>query len=401
MVRREALTDFLRRYALLLFGFFVSATVPSLAHSLDNVITTASAGLGQARYDLLRVKLTKISNKLLKWYDTHQRSLPWRAQKGHVADPYHVWLSEIMLQQTTVAAVKSYFEKFLVAWPTVQTLANAPEEDVLAAWAGLGYYARARNLIKCAKISAHECEGIFPTQECDLKKLPGIGDYTAAAVAAIAFGQKAVVVDSNIERIVARMQKIKTPLPAAKKDIKAATALITPNKRSGDFAQAMMDLGSSICAPKAPKCNDCPLKTDCGAYAACDMENYPVKASKKIRPTRRALAYFIEVNGYILLERRPDKGLLGGMPGLLGNEWIEQDEEKAFNHNMLMPPFKAEWSLVEGISKHTFTHFHLETKVMHAKLEARPKNNHLWIKRQEVLDYGLPTVFKKMVKLVL
>lgn len=306
-----------------------------------------------------------------------------------------------MLQQTTVAAVKSYFEKFLIAWPTIQALANAPEEDVLAAWAGLGYYARARNLIKCAKIIAYEKNGIFPDEECELKKLPGIGDYTAAAIAAIAFGRKAVVVDSNVERIVARLQKIKTPLPAAKKDIKAATALITPSKRAGDFAQAMMDLGSSICSPKAPKCNDCPLKTDCGAYAACDMESYPVKAPKKLRPTRRALAYFLEVDGYILLERRPDKGLLGGMPGLLGNDWIEQDGETAFKYNDLQAPFKAEWSLVDGVSKHTFTHFHLETKVMHAKLNERPKSNHIWIKRDEVLTYGLPTVFKKMVKLVL
>lgn len=345
--------------------------------------------------------MTKISVKLLKWYDKHQRDLPWRAKAGSVSDPYHVWLSEIMLQQTTVAAVQSYFKKFLKLWPTIETLANAPEEDVLAAWAGLGYYARARNLIKCSKIIAYERDGVFPSEEVDLRELPGIGDYTAAAIAAIAFGRTAVVVDANIERIVSRLMKIKTPLPAGKKDIKAATALITPNKRAGDFAQAMMDLGSSICKPKAPKCNECPLKTNCGAYASTSMESYPVKAAKKIRPTRRALAYFLEVDGYILLERRPNKGLLGGMPGLLCNEWVEQDSEKAFAHSGLVPPFKADWCPVDGISKHTFTHFHLESKVMQAKLDTRPSTNHLWVKREDVLNYGLPTVFKKMIKLAL
>lgn len=345
--------------------------------------------------------MTKISVKLLKWYDKHQRILPWRAKDGSVVNPYHVWLSEIMLQQTTVAAVQSYFKKFLTRWPTIEALASAPEEDVLAAWAGLGYYARARNLIKCAKIIAYENGGTFPSEEAALRKLPGIGDYTAAAMAAIAFGHSAVVVDANIERIVTRLMKIKTPLPAAKKDIKAATALITPSDRAGDFAQAMMDLGSSICKPKAPKCNDCPLKADCGACANASMESYPVKAAKKIRPTRRALAYFVEVDGYILLERRPDKGLLGGMPGLLCNAWVEQTVEKAFDHSILPPPFKANWCLVDGISKHTFTHFHLETKVMQAKLDTRPQSNHLWVKREDALNFGLPTVFKKMLKLAL
>ncbi len=345
--------------------------------------------------------MTKFSAKLLKWYDRHQRDLPWRAKAGSVANPYHVWLSEIMLQQTTVAAVQSYFKKFITLWPTIEALAVAPEEDVLAAWAGLGYYARARNLIKCAKIIANERDGIFPNQEAELRELPGIGDYTAAAIAAIAFARSTVVVDANIERIVSRLMKIKTPLPAGKKDIKSAMAILTPDKRTGDFAQAMMDLGSSICKPKTPKCNACPLHTDCGAYASSSMESYPVKAAKKIRPTRRALAYFIEVDGYILLERRPDSGLLGGMPGLLCNEWVEQDVEKAFDHNNLPPPFKADWCLVDGISKHTFTHFHLETKVMQAKLETRPHSNHLWVKKDDVLNYGLPTVFKKMIKLAL
>lgn len=345
--------------------------------------------------------MTKISVKLLKWYDKHQRDLPWRAKAGSVAEPYHVWLSEIMLQQTTVAAVQSYFKKFLKLWPTIEALAGAPEEDVLAAWAGLGYYARARNLIKCAKIIAYERGGIFPSEEVALRELPGIGDYTAAAIAAIAFERSTVVVDANIERIVSRLEQIKIPLPAGKKDIKAATALITPTKRAGDFAQAMMDLGSSICKPKAPKCNECPLKTHCGAYANSSMESYPVKAAKKIRPIRRALAYFIEVDGYILLERRPNSGLLGGMPGLLCNEWVEQDAEKAFINSKVPPPFKANWCLVNGISKHTFTHFHLETKVMQAKLNERPHSNHTWVKREDVLNYGLPTVFKKMIKLAL
>ena len=209
------------------------------------------------------------------------------------------------------------------------------------------------------------------------------------------------MVDGNIERIVARLDKIKTALPAAKKEIKAATALITPNTRCGDFAQAMMDLGSSICSPKNPKCALCPLNDDCGAWANGTMEDYPVKAPKKIRPTRRALAYFIEVGDYILLERRPDKGLLGGMPGLLSTDWIEQEAALAFDHTPKSAPFEADWVMVDGMAKHTFTHFHLEVKVMQATLDQRPPSNHLWVKREDVLDYGLPTVFKKMVQLVI
>ena len=345
--------------------------------------------------------MTKISENILKWYDLHRRSLPWRAIEGHSANPYHVWLSEIMLQQTTVAAVKSYFDKFTSNWPTIEALASAPQEDILAAWAGLGYYARARNLIKCAKIIAYERGGTFPQDENALKQLPGIGDYTAAAIAAIAFGHKAVVVDSNIERIVSRLNEIKTPLPAGKKEIKAATALITPDKRAGDFAQAMMDLGSSICTFKNPKCPDCPMYGDCAAYASATMENYPVKAPKKIRPTRRAFAFWVEVDGYVMLERRPDKGLLGGMPGLPHADWVEQDAENAFNTSKIDKPFKADWSLTDGLAKHTFTHFHLETRVLSTILPERPHSNNIWVKKQDVLDYGLPTVFKKMVKLVL
>lgn len=345
--------------------------------------------------------MTQVSAKLLKWYDKHRRILPWRANAGEVANPYHVWLSEIMLQQTTVSTVKGYFEKFTRIWPTIQDLAHAQEEQVLAQWAGLGYYARARNLIKCAKIVANELGGSFPKDEAELRKLPGIGEYTAAAITAIAFNKKAVVVDSNVERIVARLEQIDIPLPAGKSDIKAATATITPNKRAGDFAQAMMDLGSRICRPKKPDCDNCPLTSSCKACATGDMERYPVKAPKKVRPTRRALAYWIEVDGHVLLERRPDKGLLGGMPGLLHDDWIEQDADKAFNFEALIAPIEANWVQVAGMAKHTFTHFHLETIVMKTTLKERPSTNHLWIAKEEVLEYGLPTVFKKMAELAL
>jgi len=337
---------------------------------------------------------------LLKWYDANQRQLPWRARGGEPPDPYHVWLSEIMLQQTTVATVKAYFARFLTLWPTVAQLAAAPNQEILKEWAGLGYYARARNLHKCAQIIAHDFASKFPQTEAELIQLPGIGDYTAAAIAAIAFGQRSAVVDGNIERITTRICQINTPLPAAKKQIKAEVSSRTPAKRPGDFAQAMMDLGAGICRPKSPNCPQCPVSGFCGAYTAGDMEIYPVKAAKIARPTRRAVSFWLEHDGHILLERRAEKGLLGGMPGLFSTPWTARASIPAAGEYLIHAPANSVWLEIEGLAKHTFTHFHLETKLVAAtapsllNIEAG-----FWHPIANLAAIGLPTVFKKIAAL--
>ena len=347
-----------------------------------------------------------VSNALLAWYDRERRSLPWRAEPGQVPDPYHVWLSEIMLQQTTVATVKAYFVKFLNLWPTVAALAAAPQELVLKEWAGLGYYARARNLHKCASVVVRDHSGHFPQTEAALRALPGIGDYTAAAIAAIAYGVPAVVVDSNIERVVSRLFRINDMLPAAKKPIKAATATITPSKRAGDFAQAMMDLGASVCTPRAPKCVFCPIALHCAATKAGDMETYPVKQPKKLRPTRRAISFWLVHDDHILLERRADQGLLGGMLGLFSTLWIERADFPATPEWIAAAPVPSNrqinWAMVEGTAKHTFTHFHLETRMVVAVAPTRLNvENGFWIPAKNIAEIGLPTAFTKIAQLAL
>lgn len=339
--------------------------------------------------------MATFSQDLLTWYDTNKRSLPWRATEKQVPNPYHVWLSEIMLQQTTVPAVIKYFNAFTNRWPTVKDLAKAPEEDILAAWAGLGYYARARNLIKTAHMVAKEFDGHFPKEQSALKALPGIGDYTSAAISAIAFDRYALVIDSNVERVISRIATIETPLPKAKKDIQSILETVTPRQRCGDFAQAFMDLGSAICSPKAPKCSQCPLQTHCKAYAQNTMERYPIKLAKKDRPTRRAIAFWCVAEGHVMLERRPEKGLLGNMLGVPGHTWLEQSMEEALKQPA---PFDGNWQQVDGIIKHTFTHFHLEVILLKTTLSNRPASNHLWVPLEDVLTIGLPTVFKKMAQ---
>ncbi|MBL4640134.1 MAG: A/G-specific adenine glycosylase [Kordiimonadaceae bacterium] len=342
--------------------------------------------------------MTPFSELLLGWYDQHKRSLPWRAEGSTTPDPYHVWMSEIMLQQTTVATVKSYFEKFLKLWPTVESLAAAQQETVLKEWAGLGYYARARNLHKCAQTIVAEHGGQFPRTEESLITLPGVGDYTAAAIAAIAFGVPAAVVDGNIERITSRIHRIKTPLPAAKKEIKAEVAKVTPNKRPGDFAQAMMDLGSSHCSPKKPSCLLCPVHTHCNAQTEGDMETYPVKAPKKVKPTRRAISYWLVHEGHVLLERRAETGLLGGMPGLFSTPWEERADFPAKSEWLEHRPCDDYFKPHEGEAKHTFTHFHLRTLLVVAKATAKHNiEGGFWLPISELDDIGLPTVFKKIV----
>ncbi len=344
--------------------------------------------------------MTSFSDNMLEWYDRNRRDLPWRAAPGITPTPYHVWMSEIMLQQTTVATVKAYFEKFLDRWPTVQDMAAVPQEEILKEWAGLGYYARARNLHKCAIVVTEEFGGIFPKTEAALRALPGVGDYTAAAVASIAFGEPAAVVDGNIERIITRVFRIQEQIPKARKIIKEHVAEVTPAKRPGDFAQAMMDLGASHCSPKKPSCLLCPISSLCAAQKHGDMETYPRKAPKKVKPTRRAYSFWLEHDGHVLLQRRPDSGLLGGMPGFYSTTWEERSDFPKKEEWLQHRPSEDYWKPFEEIAKHTFTHFHLETRLLKAKAHEKYNvEDGFWHPIDQLADIGLPTVFKKIADL--
>jgi len=306
------------------------------------------------------------SADLLAWYDVNARRLPWRVPPAapQRADPYHVWLSEIMLQQTTVAAVKPYFESFLTRWPTVSALAAAEDADVMAAWAGLGYYARARNLLACARIVAGQ-GGTFPATETGLRQLPGIGPYTSAAIAAIAFGLPATVVDGNVERVIARRFAVLTPLPAAKPELTALAATLTPQNRAGDYAQAMMDLGATICTPRNPKCSTCPWAHRCMARAQGIAATLPARSPKPKRPTRHGIAYAVfNPAGEVLLETRPPKGLLGGMLALPSTEWSASPAPA--------PPLNADWQTLNIHVRHVFTHFELILTVAWTRSTATP-----------------------------
>jgi A/G-specific adenine glycosylase len=334
----------------------------------------------------------QIAADLLGWYDANARTLPWRAPPGSPApDPYRVWLSEIMLQQTTVAAVKPYFEKFTTRWPSVAALAAADEAELMAAWAGLGYYARARNLIACARAVITDHCGVFPNSEADLRTLPGIGAYTAAAIAAIAFGRRAVVVDANVERVVSRLFAFGEPLPAAKARLHALTDTITPERRSGDFAQAMMDLGSSICTIREPRCLLCPIAAHCAGKA--EAERYPVKARKSARPQRRGSIFWAERDGAVLLCKRPDRGLLGGMIALPTGPWTDSDP------GLSEAPIAEGWRSV-GTVRHIFTHFALDAAVYRSE-DAAVDQDGLWWPIERIDQAGLPTLFAKAVALVL
>ena len=334
-----------------------------------------------------------VSDILLDWYDRHARDLPWRAPPGTPPpDPYRVWLSEVMLQQTTVAAVKPYFEAFTRRWPDVAALAAAPEDDVMAAWAGLGYYSRARNLVKCARAVA--ARGGFPTTESELRELPGLGAYTAAAVAAIAFAQRAVVVDANVERVVARLFAIDTPMPAARKPIRVAADAITPARRAGDFAQAMMDLGSSVCTAREPKCLLCPLAKACKARATGDPARLPVKAPKKPKPLRRGRAFWIEREGEVWLVRREGKGMLGGMRALPDDGWSARADGTG------EAPIPGTWESA-GVVRHVFTHAALELSVVVQRNAPAPDAEGEWWPIDRIDDAGLPTLFAKAARLVL
>ncbi len=334
--------------------------------------------------------MTTFSDHLLGWYDRHARALPWRMPPGSPdrADPYHVWLSEVMLQQTTVAAVKPYFDRFVSRWPTVVDLAAASDEDVMAAWAGLGYYSRARNLKACAEIVAGEMGGRFPDTQDALRALPGIGDYTSAAIAAIAFGEAAPVVDGNVERVVTRFTADPTPLPKAKAGCRAFMAGETPKDRPGDFVQAMMDLGATICTPRKPVCSLCPVSSSCEARKQGTQESYPVKAAKKAKPVRVGAAFVATRGEAVWCVRRAGTGLLGGTAGVPSTAWSSQADGATGSS---AAPFEAEWKLA-GTVRHTFTHFHLELEVWTA--EAGPTGDGWW----EADIATLPTLFRKAVQ---
>ncbi len=337
--------------------------------------------LARSNTDLAPLPAAAIAKALLAWYDRSRRDLPWRYGPGVPADPYRVWLSEIMLQQTTVKAVIPYFEAFLKRWPTVMALAAAPREDVLAAWAGLGYYSRARNLHECAKTVANDLRGKFPDDVGLLIKLPGIGPYTAAAIASIAFNRRNMPVDGNVERVVARLAQIETPLPEAKPLLKTLAESLTPKTRNGDFAQAMMDLGATVCTPRRPSCMICPLKDHCQAFKAEVAEQLPLRSPKPERPLRHGVAFVaISERGEILLRQRPDKGLLGGMMEVPSTDWTETwlPAEEALRY----APVKSRWFPMPGAVDHTFTHFRLGAMVFRAHVRNDPPLT-LWAKQPQ------------------
>ncbi len=341
-------------------------------------------------------KHTALVKRLLDWYDANRRRLPWRALPGETPDPYRVWLSEIMLQQTTVATVGPYFHNFLKRWPTMKALAAAPVEEVMSAWAGLGYYSRARYLHACAKVVAGEHGGKLPTDEDALRKLPGIGPYTAAAVAAIAFDKRAAPVDGNIERVLARLFALKDPLPGVKPQLRAIAETLTPAKRSGDFAQAMMDLGATICTPKSPACGNCPWSSDCAGRAQGIAASLPARDAKAARPLRRGAAFVIvSDDDAILLRRRPPKGLLGGMHEPPMSPWERDFPEAPLDH----APLKAKYRKLPGLVRHGFTHFELELQVYRADGIAAVKANGTgeWAPLNALGDFALPSVRRKVI----
>lgn len=327
-----------------------------------------------------------IRSRLLAWYDANARSLPWRAAVGAPrTEPYRVWLSEVMLQQTTVPHATPYFHAFTTRWPTVCDLAAAEDAEVMGAWAGLGYYARARNLLACARAVAGQHGGVFPDTEAALLALPGVGAYTAAAVASIAFDRAANVVDGNVERVMARLFAVETPVPAARAELRRLAGLFVADERPGDWAQALMDLGATVCRPKSPSCGTCPVAGECQGLATGDPARFPMKTKKAERPHRRGIAYvLVDDQGRVAVETRPGKGLLGGMLGLPTSDWATGESDP-------VPPVEADWREA-GAVEHVFTHFSLTLTVMTARVDA--DGPYRWMPI-EAARAALPTVFAK------
>ncbi len=356
---------------------------------------------GSSIPDKLPVRtINNFRKSVLEWYDQNRRVLPWRALPGVTPDPYHVWLSEIMLQQTVVAAVIPYFLKFTKLWPTVHNLAAAPLDEVLKEWAGLGYYARARNLHKCATVVSTDLSGSFPQTYPQLKELPGIGDYTAAAILSIGFDKPSVVVDGNVERVMSRYFAITQPLPDSKPDIRKAAALLSTGRedRPSDYAQALMDLGATICIPKAPRCGACPLHKGCQARIQGIAADLPARTRKKAKPFRRGHVYWLSdsQSGDILLEKRPEKGLFGGMIGFPTSEWLEN--EKIEHPEAILKLGKPQ--LLKGhLIRHSFTHFDLELQGYRVTASKPPKG-FIRVPKKDLQKSGLPSLFQKFARFI-
>ncbi len=346
------------------------------------------------------MRIGSLRKRLLAWYDRNARALPWRVPptargKGVRPDPYRVWLSEVMLQQTTIPHATSYFLNFLNRWPTVEALAAADDGEVMGAWAGLGYYARARNLLACARVVARELDGAFPDNEAGLRQLPGVGGYTAAAITAIAFERPAAVVDANIERVIARLYAVETPLPAAKPEMVRLAGELADADRPGDWAQAMMDLGAMVCRPKAPLCHRCPLADDCRAFAEGDAESYPRKTPKPDRPHRHGAVFLLTRGPDVALVRRPAKGMLGGMLGLPTTDW--RAERFSEPEALASAPARAAWRRV-GQVEHGFTHFSITLDVYRAEATTAAVADLIWMPYARGVQ-ETPTLFTKALRL--
>lgn len=333
---------------------------------------------------------------MLRWYDRHRRELPWRALPHEKADPYRVWLSEMMLQQTTVATVTPYFNKFIRAWPTLTALAGADLDDILRVWAGLGYYRRAKLLHEAARILQADFKGHFPDDEAVLRSLPGIGVYTAAAIAAIAFDKPANVVDGNVERVMARLFLVDEPLPHAKKTLRGLAATLVPSRRPGDYAQALMDLGATVCTPRAPSCSACPWKRHCRAFALGKEGVFPRRRVQKAKPIRKTTAFvLLNDRGDVLLRRRPSHGLLANMMEVPTSPW-HKGEAFPQEQDFACTPAKAVWTKCPGVVRHVFSHFILEAVVF--KAVVRRKHSGTWVSLADLDKQALPSVMEKIIR---
>ncbi|KAF0118193.1 MAG: A/G-specific adenine glycosylase [Rhodospirillaceae bacterium] len=338
-----------------------------------------------------------VVDRLLTWYDQGHRALPWRAEPHETPNPYRVWLSEVMLQQTTVSVVKPYFHAFITRWPTLADLAQATLEDVLAAWAGLGYYARARNLHQCAQEVAFTGNGTFPTDTHALQRLPGIGAYTAAAMTAIAFGRRAVAVDGNIERVLARLFAVTDFLPAARSHIRILADALTPENRCGDFIQAVMDLGATLCTPRQPACMLCPLQRECVGFQQGLAATLPARAGQSPHPIHYGIAFFVlRKDGAVLLRRRPPKGLLGGMMEVPSTPW--RDDFWTLEEAVAAAaPLSLEWHPLPGTVRHVFTHFRLDMRVVMGEAGSNPAARGIWSALDRMDEQALPSVMRKIL----